>query len=86
MKIKLFWKENCPACPQAKELVADFDNVEYFNVEEAGGLAEASFHGILATPSIVVVNKKGEEVSAWLGQVPPAAEIEQCLMSRVTSP
>lgn len=79
MKIKLFWSENCPKCPQAKETVGDFDQVEYHNVEESDGLAEAAFYGILSTPSIVVVNEEGKEVSAWLGEVPPLKELERCL-------
>lgn len=79
MKIKLFWKENCPQCPPAKTLVADFDEVEYFDLEESDGLAEAAFYNIMATPSILLIDEKGREVHSWRGIVPSAQELKQWL-------
>lgn len=84
-KIKLFWKENCPRCPAAKELAAKLEargvKVEYYNVESVEGMAEAGMHGILATPSIVVVEGEDEEIASWRGTVPEEEELVQSLMS-----
>lgn len=77
--IKLFWKENCPQCPQAKALVAHLEGTELFNVEATSGLAEAAFYNIMATPSILVVDEKGGEVRSWRGTVPSAQELNQWL-------
>lgn len=79
MKIKLFWKENCPRCPTAKAMMANFNNVEHHNIEEVDGLAEASFYGVMSTPSVVVVDDVGKEVSAWYGEVPPLEDLRKCL-------
>lgn len=79
MKIKLFWKEECPRCPAAKAAVTDFDNVEYYNIEEVDGLAEASFYGVLSTPSLIIVDEADKEVAAWLGEAPRPEEIRKCL-------
>ena len=79
MKIKLFWSENCPKCPQAKDTVSDFGEVEYYNVGESDGLAEAAFYGVMSTPSIILVNKEGREVTSWLGEVPQVGDLERCL-------
>jgi hypothetical protein len=68
--IKLFVKEDCPRCPAAKQVVADIDDVEVFDVGEVDGLAEASFHSVMSTPSIVVVDSAGNEVGSWRGEVP----------------
>lgn len=79
MKIKLFWKENCPQCPPAKALVSDFEGVELYNIEETDGMAEAAFYNIMATPSILIIDEKGGEVNSWRGTVPSVQEIRQWL-------
>jgi hypothetical protein len=79
MKIKLFWKENCPQCPPAKALVSDLEDVELYNIEEVAGLAEAAFYNIMATPSILIVDEKEGEVHSWRGTVPSVQEISQWL-------
>lgn len=77
MRIKLFWQENCRKCPSAKETVSGFDGVEFLNIEEARGLAEATFYGIMSTPSIIVVDEDERMLAAWHGQVPEIEEIRQ---------
>lgn len=70
MKVKFFWKRDCPKCPSAKENVSALDNVEYFSLDEPSGLAEAAFYSIMATPSVVISEADGSEVVAFRGEVP----------------
>ncbi len=77
MKIKLFTKANCPKCPLAKALcdsLKDQCQIEYFDVEERDGLAEASFYTVMSTPSIIIVNDE-HEVMGFRGEVPKKEEI-----------
>ena len=80
MKVKIFWQENCPNCPKAKELGMELKNiiaVQYFNVDSVDGLAEASYYDIMSTPSVVIVNQNGCELKAWRGTTPYLEEIEK---------
>ena len=79
MTVKFFWKQDCPKCPLAKENVSNLDDVEYFNLDEPGGLAEAAFYSILATPSVVISKPDGSEVVAFRGEVPPNEVLRQWL-------
>lgn len=79
-KVKLFWREKCPKCPTAKALLTDSSNVEYHNVDEVDGLAEAAFYGVLSTPSIIVTEDGGKEIKAWHGEVPIQDEIRKWLI------
>ncbi len=79
MHVKLFVKDDCPRCPAAKHALRDFDAVQVFDVGEIDGLAEASFHGILATPSTLIVDSAGVEVEGWRGEVPDPARIRELL-------
>ncbi len=83
-RIKLFWKENCPKCPAAKELARKLEQrgvkVEYYNVETVEGLAEANMYMVMSTPSIIVVEGEDEEVAAWRGSVPEENELAQAVM------
>lgn len=80
MKLKVFTKENCPNCPAAKkvaEVVEDEGKlqVEYFNVDDPDGLAEAQFFSVLATPTIVLTDDTDKEVASWRGAAPEKKEI-----------
>ena len=79
MHIKLFVKDDCPRCPAAKMAVEGLDDVEVFDVGEVDGLAEASFHSILATPSLVVVDSGGKEVASWRGEVPDRSSVRSLM-------
>lgn len=79
MNIKLFVKEDCPRCPAAKRALEGFDDVEVYQVDDIDGLAEASFYGILATPSVLVVNAQGDEIESWRGAVPDTDRIRSLL-------
>lgn len=74
MKVKLFYKKECPRCPAAKELVKETENVEYFDIEDVDGLSEATYYGVMATPSIIVLDESNNPVKAWLGEVPVQEE------------
>jgi len=80
-KLKIFTKNDCPKCPQAKQLGEDMQKegkikVESYNVDEADGLAEAQLYSVMATPSIILCKNdtEEEEIKSWRGEVPSSAE------------
>jgi hypothetical protein len=73
--IKLFVKEGCPRCPEAKLACVGLSDLEVFDVDEVDGLAEARFYGVLATPSVLIVDAQGHEVAGWRGQAPERARL-----------
>ncbi|MEM7821491.1 MAG: thioredoxin family protein [Candidatus Aenigmatarchaeota archaeon] len=79
MIVKIFWQPNCPYCPKAKKLGEDLKkdgiNVEFYNVKEVDGLAEASFFNVLSTPSVIIVNGN-KEIASWRGNTPKKEEIK----------
>ena len=79
MQIKVFVKQDCPKCPAAKHAVEGFDGVEYFDLGEVDGLAEAAFFGVMSTPTVLVVDSSGVEVAAWRGSVPEPGRIRAVL-------
>lgn len=74
MQIKLFVKDNCPRCPAAKRACDGLD-VEVFDVSEVDGLAEAAFHGVLATPTVLVIDANGNELAGWRGEAPDPSQL-----------
>ena len=85
-KVKIFWQETCPNCPPAKELGKRLEaasiagvTVEYYNVKDADGLTEAVMHGVMATPSIVVVGDDGSEKAVWHATTPKIDEVKNAL-------
>ncbi|HDH53616.1 MAG TPA: hypothetical protein ENH24_03935 [Nitrospirae bacterium] len=82
-RIKLFWKNSCPRCPEAKaiakKLAEKCYSVDYYNIETTEGLAEASLHMVLATPTMVLVDENDEEIAAWRGITPGLSEVEEAL-------
>ena len=68
--IKLFVKDDCPKCPAAKHACEGLDGVEVFDVTDMDGLAEASFHSVLSTPTVLVLDSEGLEIAAWRGEAP----------------
>lgn len=83
MEVKLFWKENCPKCPPAKELAEKLEkegvNINRFNIGTTEGLAEATYFDVLATPTIVVVDEAGSEIASWRGEAPSESVIKGIL-------
>ncbi|MEW6088192.1 MAG: thioredoxin family protein [bacterium] len=79
--IKIFVKKDCPLCPGAKELGHKLTEkgrkVEYFDIDTALGLAEASFYNVLSTPSIILTNQNGDEINSWRGETPSLNNVIQ---------
>ena len=77
-RFKLFWKENCPKCPAAKDVIRQlqldgFHTMEH-NLETSEGLAEAAFYSILSTPSILLTDEKENLLAEWRDHIPTIDE------------
>jgi hypothetical protein len=75
MNVKLFVKDDCPRCPRAKRECEGLDALEVYDVASVEGLAEAAFYGVLATPTVLIVDRTGAEVASWRGEAPGRADI-----------
>jgi glutaredoxin len=76
LKIKLFYKPGCPKCPSAKDLLDSIGRpIEEFNIENVDGLAEATYYGIAATPSILILDDNNNEQVVWKGTVPAKEDL-----------
>lgn len=75
MLLKVFVKEDCPNCPAAKEVANQFPFSRLFDLDEAEGLAEAAFHSVLCTPSMVLVDDQEMVIQSWRCHVPRPTEI-----------
>lgn len=85
MKIKIFWKRDCPNCPQAKKvgkLIKDIISVEYLDVDTVDGLAESCIFNVMATPSMVLVDDKNKEIESWRGVVPESDVIKRSISDK----
>ena len=79
MKLKVFWKNDCPHCPDAKKLAQALEEmleVQYLSVDSVDGLSEACMFNIMSTPSLVIVDKSDQEIESWRGVVPGFDEIK----------
>ncbi len=79
MHVKLFVKNDCPRCPAARRALEGIDAVQIFDVEDIDGLAEASFHSVLATPSVLLLDSAGTEVESWRGETPDPVRLRALL-------
>ncbi len=81
--VKIFTRTQCPKCPAVKEIGRKLkkDGVPVFDydIDTTDGLAEASFYGILSTPSLVIEDEEEREVASWRGRVPSLEEVMQYL-------
>lgn len=75
MQLKVFVKENCPNCPAAKEVASQFPFSKLYDMDNAEGLAEAAFHSVLCTPSMVLVDDHEMVLQSWRCHVPRPADI-----------
>lgn len=77
--VKIFYKDDCPMCPMAKRLkdslIEKNINVSAYNVGTADGLAEATFYGVKALPTIIIEDEKENEIAGWRGMVPSIDEV-----------
>ena len=80
MILKLFWKKDCPNCPEAKELgkkLEDDISVQYCNIDTVDGLSEACMLNVMSTPTIVLVDDENNEIESWRGLVPDLEQIKE---------
>jgi thiol-disulfide isomerase/thioredoxin len=77
--VKIFYKDDCPKCPMAKELKKNLlernVGVMDFNVKTAEGLAEASFYRVMALPTVLVEDEMENGLGEWRGDVPHIDEV-----------
>jgi thiol-disulfide isomerase/thioredoxin len=83
--VKIFYKDDCPKCPMAKQLrdnlkEKNVDVIDY-NVGTADGLAEASFYSIMSLPTVLVEDAMENGVGEWRGDVPPMEEVLSAVYS-----
>ncbi len=80
--MKIFWQENCPNCPPAKELGKQLEEmgikVKYYNTKDPDGLAEATMFGIMNTPAVTIA-EGDNEIKSWKGEVPSLDEVKENL-------
>ena len=73
LKMKVFWQKDCPNCPKAKEIAKKLEEeleVQYCDVDTVDGLTEACMYQIMSTPSLVLIDEKGDEIESWKGTLP----------------
>lgn len=79
MVVKIFWQENCARCPPAKELGETLQTkgheVKFLNVKEGSGLAQAIYHDVLSTPSVVITDEQNKEIVAWRSDTPEMEDV-----------
>ncbi len=61
MRVKYFYKKDCPKCAAAKEVLSKFNQVEqdHLDLETVEGLAEGAYYSVFSTPSIIIVDAEG---------------------------
>jgi hypothetical protein len=83
MIVKIFWQESCSRCPPTKELGKKLETegvkVEYYDISTPDGLAEAMFHDVLSTPSLIIIDDKKKELAAWRGETPTVENMKKFL-------
>ena len=85
--IKLFVKDGCYKCPSAKEVGAILKkeglNVLCYDLDTVDGLAEASYYGILSTPTMIVEDKEEKTLADFRGTVPSPQQIKEILLRQI---
>lgn len=83
--MKVFWQKDCPSCPKAKEIGKKLEKeleVQYCDVDTVDGLTEACLYQVMSTPSLVVIDEKGEEIESWKGILPEIDYIRKKISNR----
>ena len=87
VKIFVFGKQNCAKCKTTKNKLQHFLNqwqvdhkVEmiFHDLETVDGLAEGAFHDVRDIP-LTIVERSGQEVARWDGQVPNSESVRLAL-------
>ena len=62
MRALLFYREHCPSCPPVKEwALANIPGLEPVNCDTEKGMEMAKDRWVLSTPTVVMINRDGEE-------------------------
>ena len=84
VKVKVFVKDGCYKCPSAKEVgsVLHEEGLEvlYYDIDTVDGLAEASFYGVLSTPTMIVEDKEENPLADFRGVVPTPQQVKEILL------
>ena len=80
-KVKVFVKDGCYKCPSAKEVLKK-EGLEglYYDMDTVDGLAEASYYGILSTPTLIVEDRDEKTLADFRGIVPTPQQIKEVLL------
>jgi hypothetical protein len=86
MVVKIFWQEECPNCPPAKELGKKLEtngvDVAYYDVKDLVGLTHAIKHSIRSTPAVVVADEDDRELKIWRSKVPSLDEVKSFVIDK----
>jgi ribonucleoside-triphosphate reductase len=73
-KLMLFVRSTCPACPPAKDAAIRLGiQVDLINTDTEEGLAEATKHNVMKTPTAILLAGDGAELGRALDSVSIAA-------------
>lgn len=80
-RVKFFFKQDCPKCPAAKEVISRLQGVEveFYDLEDLDGLTEGAYYMVVATPTTIVVDENGREVASWRGEIPEEQKLKALL-------
>jgi len=85
--VKFFWKDRCPLCTAAKQLKDTLKKegveVKEFNLDTPEGLAEASYYGILTTPSFIIEDTKETPIAEFRGEIPSVDKIKEICLQKL---
>ena len=81
--LKVFVKNGCYKCPSAKEVGESLSKegleVYFYDLDTIDGLAEASYYGVLATPTLIIEDKDEKTLADFRGVVPTPQQIKEIL-------
>jgi len=82
-RVKLFWKSECPKCPQAKVVgsILKKEGLEVvdYDIDTLDGLAEATYYGVLSTPTLILEDFEENPIADFRGTIPSPEEIRKIL-------
>ncbi|MBW6451175.1 MAG: thioredoxin family protein [DPANN group archaeon] len=86
MEVKIFWQDKCPNCPAAKDLVrlvmsGSEVSVKEYNINNVDGMAEATFYGVMGTPTTIVVDDDDSEIISWRSQIPDKTQLSEVIQN-----
>ncbi len=81
--IKVFVQQKCSKCPQAKEVGSTLKKEGYsvieYDIQTADGMAEAAFHSIQSTPTIILEDADENIIGDFRAEMPTTQEVKDLL-------